>query len=220
MQISKAAAEIGGSAMRLVYPLRCPYCDEVLPRYDIACSDCKPKLNKKPLLRIVHNGCPCVSAYPYMDHYADAIKRFKFEGRSGYSEQLAAAIIEALCETDWECAEFVTCVPMYRTRKWARGYNQAELLARSCARMLRLPYIDALKKTGDNPPQHTLIGERVKRENVRNVFRAVNGEALEGRSILIVDDVITTGSTLGECCRILSKYTSLIRCATVCSAAV
>ena len=66
-------------------------------------------------------------------------------------------------------------------------------------------------------PQNTLIGEKEKRENVRNVFCAVNGEAFGGRSVLIVDDVITTGSTLRECCGMLSKYTSLIRCTTVCS---
>ena len=114
--------------------------------------------------------------------------------------------------------DYITCVPMHKEQKLNRGYNQSELLAKECADLMRTKYIHSLEKYKKNQVQHTLSGAE-RRKNVKGVYRPINKEMLKGKRVLLIDDIITTGSTLAECTKILSKCgCSDICCAAVCSA--
>jgi ComF family protein len=94
-------------------------------------------------------------------------------------------------------------VPLHRKRQWNRTFNQAELLAHGIARLWGVPVWKALQKTKVTLPQSSLAGT-VRRLNLQNTFRFVSRRRTF-KSVLLVDDVITTGSTLRECARVLKR---------------
>jgi ComF family protein len=101
--------------------------------------------------------------------------------------------------------EVVVPVPLHWWRRWRRGYNQSAALAHSLADRLKLPcHPGWLRRIRNTPPQtsQTLAG---RRENVRGAFRARYGVPLRQRSVLLVDDVMTTGATASEAARALLK---------------
>lgn len=95
--------------------------------------------------------------------------------------------------------DVVTWVPVSRKRLRRRGYDQARLLAESACRCWDTKPAALLEKTEDNPAQSTLTEAAARRANVLGVYRALPEAA--GRRILLIDDICTTGATLGECVR-------------------
>lgn len=209
--------KISDSFLAIFFPSRCPYCDRVIRQNEAACSDCEKKLSRVRIIRHAVGGCACYCAFPYRGRYAEAVKNLKFNRRFAYCKPLAMAICRVLAAEEQTDFDYVTCVPMHKSGKNARGFNQAELLARECAAILELPYLEALEKVKKNEPQHEIKKIESKRKNVKNVYAAKDGEAIKNEKILIIDDIITTGNTLGECCRVLQRYTPYVICAAVCS---
>ena len=130
--------------------------------------------------------------------------RLKFGGRRYLAAFIAEAMVDRYLDCDFEC-DCVVAVPLSAKRKRKRGYNQAELIAEELSSRLKLPLIDgALVKTKENKSQAKLK-RREREENVRGVYEVTAPEAFKGRRVLVVDDVMTTGATLGEVSRILYK---------------
>lgn len=201
-----------------VYPVRCPYCDKVIEKDKYACDDCKRQMPEVPISSYVEGGYLCTAPFMYIDIFANAVKLFKFSGRVQFAKPLALEIVNAMQYSGDTVFDYVTCVPMHKVQKRERGFNQSELLAKECAKLLGTEYIDALEKFKQNQIQHTLKGN-ARRQNVKGVYRAINKELLKGKKVLIVDDIVTTGSTLAECCKILDKCGCRgIQCAAVCRA--
>lgn len=206
-------------ALNSFFPVRCPYCDIVIDPQRYACDECSINFPEIPITTYIEGGYRCIAPFLYKDNFAEAVKRFKFNNRAQYAKALAFAIITALgsAGTDLDF-DYITCVPMHKEQKLNRGYNQSELLAKECADLMRTKYIHSLEKYKKNQVQHTLSGAE-RRKNVKGVYRPINKEMLKGKRVLLIDDIITTGSTLAECTKILSKCgCSDICCAAVCSA--
>ena len=201
-----------------MFPNRCPFCDSVIRREENICSACRKLLPKVPIRRFAIGGSPCVAALPYLDQYAAAVKRFKFRKRAFYAPALAEVMTEAV-RAEYDLREFdcVTCVPMHPKDMRRRRFNHSELLARECAAVTGLPYFDLLEKCRRNKPQHRMrLANRAA--NVKNVFCSADKSLSKKLRVLLIDDIITSGNTLGECVRILEKagYCG-VRCAVVCS---
>ncbi|MBN1531807.1 MAG: ComF family protein [Spirochaetes bacterium] len=98
--------------------------------------------------------------------------------------------------------DVVTAVPLSPRRKWKRGFNQSELVARGLAAHLGAPYREMLKTSGGGEGQKNLGGTG-RFYNVLGRYVPANVSLCAGRSILIVDDVFTTGATVNECARVL-----------------
>lgn len=97
--------------------------------------------------------------------------------------------------------DLVTIIPLHRQRQWRRGFNQSDRLAKPLARWLQCPYSpELLKRTRNTRPQQSLSAVR-RRRNLRNAFTCQQNPS--GKHILLVDDVFTTGSTIGEVSRLL-----------------
>ena len=201
------------------FPVRCPYCDIVIDPEGYACDECGKKTPELPVTTYIEGGYRCVAPFLYKDSFAEAVKRFKFNNRAQYAKALAFAVVTALGSSGTDLDfDFITCVPMHKEQRLNRGYNQSELLAKECAGLMRTKYIHSLEKYKQNKVQHTLPGIE-RRKNVKGVYRPLNKEKLKGKRVLIIDDIITTGSTLAECTKILSRCgCGDICCAVVCSA--
>ena len=113
-------------------------------------------------------------------------------------------MVDRYLDCGFEC-DCVVAVPLSAKRKRKRGYNQSELIAEELSSRLKLPLIDgALVKAKENKPQ-TKLTRREREENVRGVYEVTSPETFKGRRVLVVDDVMTTGATLGEVSRVLYK---------------
>ena len=104
-----------------------------------------------------------------------------------------------------ERPDLVCAVPLHRARRRRRGYNQSELLARLLARRLALPFAPGLLRRVRDTPTQTRMDARQRRDNMAGAFRVPESacEKLAGSDMLLVDDVVTTGSTADACARAL-----------------
>ena len=101
--------------------------------------------------------------------------------------------------------DYVAAVPLGRRRRRKRGYNQAELLARRVAGELHIPYADLLEKVRNNPAQRKQ-NARSRRVNVYGAYAVIDDSALWDKTVLLIDDVKTTGATLNECAKMLRMH--------------
>ena len=104
-----------------------------------------------------------------------------------------------------EEADGVTWAPLSRKRRRKRGFDQAELLARELGANLSLPVVSLLEKSRHTQPQSSLSDPSQRRANARGAYRLRPKGQVEGRRWLLVDDVVTSGSTLGECAYLLKQ---------------
>jgi ComF family protein len=99
--------------------------------------------------------------------------------------------------------DLVTPVPLHWWRKWTRGYNQSEAVARELASALNVTFLPRLLRRIRWTPQQVQPTREARRENVKGAFRVCKGARLTGKTVLLVDDVMTTGSTLSEAAKVL-----------------
>jgi len=157
---------------------------------DHVCGQCL----KNPPLHV------CRSATLYAGPVQELIHRFKYGHRVQLSEPLGLLIAYTLREFGGEAApELILPVPLHRKRLRQRGYNQSQLLAGVLARQWKLPLeVGNLRRVRWTEPQITMDAAE-RRENVRGAFAVREPRRLEGKRVLVVDDVFTTGSTLRAC---------------------
>ena len=146
-----------------------------------------------------------VAPFVYENELAEAVKRFKFSDETGLSEFFAKEIFAAVTATFPEKQfDFVACVPLTKAKLNTRGYNQSQLLAKNCAALLKTDFRPALLKKHDTADQHSLKAkERLK--NLKNAFEPNPKVDIKGKTILLCDDIKTTGATLYECRKTLIK---------------
>jgi ComF family protein len=141
---------------------------------------------------------------PYENRLREAILHTK----SGAGEPLAEMLGRVLAEVREGAlltvgVELVVPVPLHWARRWARGYNQAEAVSRELATAIGLPHDAGVLRRVKSTPQHAQPSATARRENMRGAFRANAGARVAGRAVLLVDDVMTTGSTASESARVL-----------------
>ena len=197
---------------RIFFPEKCTHCGKLIPLSDSFCHKCTLNECSVPEGFCFHcnsRSCRCTEDSPVLRHitapfiYTDAAKELitslKFRKRKDFaiplSEALAKRIIEDFSDIDFD---FVTFVPMTDKAKRKRGFNQSELIARGVAERFFIPCIDALVKTRDTPSQHYLSAEE-RRKITADVITYKDKAQIKGKTVLICDDIKTTGSTLLAC---------------------
>lgn len=141
-----------------------------------------------------------VSAYAwYKPEYAisKVVHEFKYYGRKDLAQLMGEAMGRELLDSDFfEGVDVLVPVPLSAQRLRKRGYNQSEHLAKGVAQATGLPLLTtAIARVVDNPSQTTLDPSQ-RQDNVRDIFAVVDADALAGRNIVVIDDVITVGATL------------------------
>lgn len=140
------------------------------------------------------------SALAYLDPLPQLINDFKFFGAIWLTEDFADFIEESFrSKHDATSVDVVIPVPLHTNRLKIRGYNQSGLLAASVARRIdRLCDETSLVRIRDTEHQSRSSGEE-RRVNLNGAFRCADPSRIRGRTVLLIDDVMTTGSTLDEC---------------------
>jgi len=226
MTLGRLAEEIAG----LVFPPRCQVCGELDDELICAacrdamvlidapyCTYCGVPLPPTPVGPTLCAECREGRAFSgaravglHTGSLRQAILRYKFHGRRRLAKPLAemlAGVVEAEQPGGLPlsaCTALVP-VPLYPARRAWRGFDQAELLCRHLSELVELPvWTEVLARILDTQPQVELSG-RQRRDNVRGAFEARNSYRLKGKSLILVDDVFTTGATLTESARMLRK---------------
>lgn len=223
-----------GRAVELLYPPCCPFCDEVLEKREAnrgICRKCQLRLVYitekhcmkcgKPLSDEVAEYCYDCSRHrhfytqarallSYQGQTRAALYRFKYSNRREY----AAFFGEEICRVwgRWieHCrADYLIPIPMHDRKQRERGYNQAKVLARVIGRQMGIPVAEkVLIKVAETLPQKELsAGER--RKNLQAVFqvskRKASGTELYGKTVILVDDIYTTGATVDAAAEVLLR---------------
>jgi len=129
------------------------------------------------------------------------VKQMKFAKQWSWATHLGRLLGERVGDPIEADKMVVTYVPMHWRRRWRRGFNQAELMAKSLAKSRGWPMVPMLERTVWTPPQPSVIASQ-RMANVKKSF-AVRAVDLTGWQVVVVDDIKTSGATLGTCCKLL-----------------
>ena len=192
----------------LIYPNKCVLCNqEIVKRKDYLCKECSTTLNLNGKSFYIESGenrgIKCLSAFEYTGNIKSAIWRFKFKGYKNYSEFFANIMSKEIQSIFKDIKfDFICFVPLRKERKRNRGYNQSQCVAEGISIKTNIPCKDALVKIKNNHVQHELdLASR--RENVKGVYEVSKNCNVKGKTILLCDDIVTSGNTLSECAKIL-----------------
>ncbi|CNL67073.1 DNA utilization protein GntX [Yersinia frederiksenii] len=188
----------------------CCYCNRHLPKLPPCCPRCGlPSANTQLPCGRCLNKPPDWENIIFVSDYAPPlkglIKQLKFSGCTQLAPALARLLLlrwlDAKRHGKVIKPDRIISVPLHRSRCWRRGYNQADLLARPLARWLNCHYSNmTLQRVRATPPQQQLSAT-ARRQNLQGIFRCVT--PIRGQHIALLDDVVTTGSTLNEIATLL-----------------
>ena len=240
MEIKNNSAGLFDKIISAVFPNRCMCCGEIVSASIFVCAKCAKRMEKiKPpfCTKCANNVhlCQCekdmiprnfdfiISPYYYIDGAKDLVYAIKFDNNRTVSKLFAQEICAAVENCfDGTNFDFVCSVPISKKTLRKRSYNQSELIAREfCKLSGKLTddkFNDVLKKIKETTPQRNLSSKE-RRRNLRGTFDVDDKykSAINGATILLIDDVCTTGSTLNECAKTLKLYGAKnIFCATFC----
>jgi len=194
--------------LNLLFPPKCVFCRDILLQRDAYfCSACADSLPLCPDEAVSQSGdfyVNCVTPLFYEEKVKDSVHRFKFQNARGYRRTYAALMAACVSDQITEPFDLITWAPVSKKRLRKRGYDQAELLAKELASHLDTPCVRTLQKSRHAPPQSSLDGGREARKaNIAGAYEVPNTALVAGKRVLLVDDILTTGSTLSECSRML-----------------
>lgn len=150
-------------------------------------------------------ACGFDSAYcfgAYEGTLRQLIHLFKYRRMKPLARTLSTYLASALPRD--QNFDVVVPMPLHWRRKWRRGFNQAELLAQRIARSCGIPLENAVRRIRSTETQAGLSNAK-RRDNVAGAFRMKNARAIEGRRVLLIDDVMTTGATASACALALKR---------------
>ena len=181
----------------LLFPPKCLLCRSILKDEELdLCRRCR---TDSPDCTNSRKKLPFIDSWTAVWYYEDDVRRsllrYKFRGARSYAKGYGRLLAMKLLESHPDGFDILTWVPVSPLRKLTRGYDQVELLAKAVGAELGIVPVPLLRKIRHNRPQSGIVGEAKRRANVLGVYRA------EHRALL--DDIITTGTTAGECARVL-----------------
>ena len=198
-------------------PNRCPGCGKLLTWDKLMCGSCRKKLVSLDVCPICGKR-PCadhsalkfdraVCLYEYSGKCREAIYALKYSGGINFAiycgKELGKKLEEQGISRD---ADAVCCVPMSRKKRRRRGYNHAQLIARCVAKELDKPFYNDLLVHSDNLTEHHRLNAAKRLENAEKSFAPGNKQRdISGRTIILCDDIYTTGATLNACAACLKQ---------------
>jgi ComF family protein len=222
--IVTAAARLGGRILLdFALPPRCPACGTIAGEVDLFCADCWTAVEflgggcttcGLPLEGTEAETCgACLAEPPPLQRIRSAVAygeaarslvlRLKYGRKTALARTMAHYMRRPLGELT--PGALLVPVPLHRWRLWARGFNQAALIAAELARKTHAETDPLLLRRTKHTPRLKGMNVRERRRAVQGAFAVREGRDVKGRNIILVDDVYTSGSTAAACARLLKR---------------
>ena len=127
----------------------------------------------------------------------DVLGLIKYQQRTRFAQYLGGKLAEQIPKTGG--FDMIVPVPLHPKKKKLRGFNQSTLIAKGIQDIIQVPVNERLMKRVAHNPSQTTVSKYERWENVRDIFKVHNPSKLEGKHVLLVDDVLTTGATIEAC---------------------
>lgn len=214
------------------FPNKCVFCDKIIGVEGSCCTECEktlPYVRAQICPKCGKDDCICAKEkfafdeltvpFYYDKQVRRSILRFKFQNAPYYARSYACFIARRLINSQLAAkAELITFVPLYKSDKRSRGYDQAQKIAQELSKITEIPCERLLIKLRKTKKQHDLSAKE-RRKNLKGVFTVCGQEDVKGKTIILCDDVMTTGSTLNETAKELKKAgAEAVVCCTVATA--
>ena len=188
-----------------LFPEKCVLCGHILDTDETdLCRACRVDAPECPISKI---------KYPYIDQWTalwyyegnvrHSLLRYKFHNHRNYASTYGRLLAMKLMKEDRLDFDVLTWIPISTKRLRKRGYDQVELLAQKMGQELDIVPVATLKKIRHNRQQSGIVGDAQRRANVLGAYAVVDPQTVAGKRILLLDDILTTGATAGECARVL-----------------
>ncbi|MDD4568983.1 MAG: ComF family protein [Tepidanaerobacteraceae bacterium] len=209
----------------------CNVCkNEISPLSDPLCKKCGKPLEINTYIGVSHNGdhlcydCqreqhPFIQARSY-GRYEGILKQiiyeYKYHGKRELAEFLGSKMFHLLKQLPWPSSDYLVPLPLHIKRQRERGFNQAFLLAKVIARESCIPIFKGLVRI--KPTEHqTLLDKTLRKRNLKGAFKVNQSHKIYKKTIILVDDVYTTGTTVAESSKTLleagAKAVYILTCA-------
>lgn len=199
--------------LNLIFPPKCIFCSNILGlNAEIhICKDCYKKIPfideaKAALKKGFNYYDDIVCVCEYSGIIKNALRRFKFSSKPAYARTLSLLLVQELKKmTNSHKFDIIISVPLHKQKEQERGYNQSYLISKEISRELGYCEQSMVLKRIRNTGSQSRLDKSMRMTNVKDAFRVDNVEAVKGKTILLVDDILTTGNTINECCRVLKQ---------------
>lgn len=206
-----------GNLFDFLLPRECPSCNKkLLPDETIICTPCfntiqpaaKIRLDYEYNRKLSHESIISGIYSPFvfekdkaLQHLIHSVK-YKMRFQNGFYLGKLLGELGKTTISNW-CIDFIIPVPLHRIRKAERGYNQSEYIAKGVSKITTLPIEKHVLKRKRMTATQTKMNIVERKQNIKDAFAVKNSKLIQGKTILLIDDVLTTGSTMSECGRVL-----------------
>jgi competence protein ComFC len=185
-----------------IYPKFCCACGKI---GDYLCGHCYEQLRfyNSPLSLPLDNSYidQVIATTEYKKPMSQLIHHLKYKSVIGIAEYSAQLMYDA---TQWPQVNAITSVPLHLSRQQERGFNQSEEIARHFSDLSNIPYISLLKRMKQGKTQASLSDKNERKKNLEGYFEFTY-QATIPHTVILIDDVTTTGTTLNECAKVLKE---------------
>ena len=214
----------------LIFPNRCILCGKLcIDEY--FCDKCKGKLSPFAVKLCPKCGAPLKycnckfyfyyfdkisCSFPNEDYSKECFYRFKFNSDMSAGNYFAEFMSESVKKAfDTDSIDFITYIPMHIIKRLDRGYNQSKYLAKIISKNTKIPFKSIFIQPKKHKTQHKQNDINDRFLNVKGRYKINPAINIKDKTVLIIDDIITTGATLSECARLLKlKGAKTVFCAT------
>ncbi len=204
--------------LHLLFPPKCVLCKRLLTKQETdICHNCRTETsefrqNKRKIPYIEK----WIALWYYKGNVRTSLLRYKFHNRRSYADAYGRFLAMKLLNEFPDDFDILSWVPLSNRRRRKRGFDQVSLLAQAVGKELNIKPIPVLRKKQDTAAQSTMINAAARRANILGAYCVPDPSLIKGKRILLLDDIITTGTTVSECGKMLTiAGAKSISCAAV-----
>ena len=174
------------------------------------CNKCKVKIRNNQINVIIKPRNKyfkeLISIFKYEGIIRDKILQYKFEDKAYIYKTFAKIVLKnkKVCGL-LKKYDIIIPVPIHKKRKLQRGYNQTQLIAKEISKNIDIKLCNNVLVKNKNTIAQSKLNKNKRKQNIKGAFKALNVQNIQGKSVLLFDDIYTTGSTANECSKILKE---------------